>query len=153
MEMRACFLEMALETKHKTLFFPKSLMNPSSRQCRVAGCECEPIARDLCWRHYQHWRRHSRDVRKPEADGQAMPVPSHSYDQRFVGLFLDELSRRNSPRYPESRSFTALTRADYEFKHLGPLKPLPTGHSLSGHNHYPETSGVTSPGFGCGSTS
>jgi hypothetical protein len=53
--------------------------------------------------------------------------PSH-YDRRFVGAFLSELQLRNHPHFPESRWFTALRRADYEFQHLGgPLKPPPAG--------------------------
>jgi hypothetical protein len=100
------------------------------------------IARSLCWRHYQQQRRVTGDwLDELEADALKLATSSHNgYDRRFVGLFLDELSRRNSPRFPEGGWFNALGRADYDFRQLGPLKPLPTGHSHSGLNHYPETS-------------
>jgi hypothetical protein len=77
-----------------------------------------------------------------------MPLPLRSngnvngYDRRFIGIFMSELERWNSPRFAESGWFTALRRADYEFRYLPPLQSLPTGHG-TGHNTLPpEVSGV-----------
>jgi hypothetical protein len=60
-----------------------------------------------------------------------MPSPNGYYDRRFVGLFLGELEMRGSPKYPEGSWFTALTRSDFDFQRLGPLKVISspgTGH-------------------------
>ena len=46
------------------------------------------------------------------------------YDVRFVGLLLGELDKRGSPHYPDKRWWSALSRADAEYKRLGPLKPV-----------------------------
>jgi hypothetical protein len=73
-----------------------------------------------------------------------MSPPSHNgygYDRRFVGLFLGELLLRGSPKYPEGRCFTALTRADYDFRRLGPLK-LISGPGTGHKSHFPKTAGL-----------
>jgi hypothetical protein len=71
-----------------------------------------------------------------ESPGQNGNRNHDCYDQRFTGLFLDELELRGSPRYPDGPWFTALARADYEFKCLGPFKPVIWAYQS------PETSGV-----------
>jgi hypothetical protein len=64
---------------------------------------------------------------------------SAGYDARFCGLFLDESELRGSPRFPQRPWFTALARADGEYRRLGPLKPVIRA------NQSPETSGVHEP--------
>jgi hypothetical protein len=111
--------------------------------CKVPGCTRKALARGLCSTHHQFARRHGVLHRhgyarsSPSAGGQQNGNRNHDgYDERFCGLFLDELELRGSPRYPDSTWFTALWRADDEYRRLGPLKPVIKA------NQSPETSGV-----------
>jgi hypothetical protein len=106
--------------------------------CEVPGCTHKAIARNLCATHCQYARRHGgwRGRGAPENPGQNGDRNYDGYDERFTGLFLDELELRGSPRYPDSPWFTALARADNEWQRLGPLKPAIKA------NQTPETSGL-----------
>jgi hypothetical protein len=115
--------------------------------CTVPECTNKAAARSLCWRHYQYARRHggfqaghrggeaqiqSRNGAAPRQNGSG----NGAYDERFCGLFLSELELRGSPLYPQAPWFTALTRADDEYRRLGPLRPA------IGATYSPESSGV-----------
>jgi hypothetical protein len=76
---------------------------------------------------------------REESPGQNGNRNHNCYDARFCGLFLDELELRGRPRYPDRRWFIALSRADDEFKSLGPLKPAIQA------SRAPETSGAPEP--------
>jgi hypothetical protein len=105
-----------------SLLFNAELYQPGSRHAT-----CAPPTTSLPGRHgglHQYARQQDGDH---SHDG---------YDERFCGLFLDELGLRGSPHYPQGPWFTALCRADDEYQRLGPLKPLiPSCQS-------PEASGV-----------
>jgi hypothetical protein len=89
----------------------------------------------LCDTHYHYAYRHGG---WPEPQQNAASS-NGGYDLRFCGLFLDELELRGSPRYPQSPWFTALARADDEWRRLGPLKPVMRV------TQSPETSGAPEP--------
>jgi hypothetical protein len=69
----------------------------------------------------------------------SLPTSHHGYgyDRRFAGLFLDQLSLRDHPTYPDNRWFTALFRADYEYQRIGPLTKV---NSQPGHRSQPSSS-------------
>jgi hypothetical protein len=115
----------------------------------VRYCGCQVIARSLCWRHYQHWRRHRRDPSghgldlieeiKEEPPERPPPAkPNNGYDVRFCNLFVEQLETRHHPNYPTGPWFTALSRADYEYRHL-PLEPVSA--PVNGYRP-PETAGL-----------
>jgi hypothetical protein len=104
--------------------------------CTVPGCTGKAASRGLCDRHYRVARRHG-GFYAPAKRGPPQKAPSAAdqpqnsdgnhdgYDERFCGLFLDELELRGSPRYPQGPWFTALYRADDEYRRLGArLKPI-----------------------------
>jgi hypothetical protein len=108
--------------------------------CTTPGCTKKALARGLCATHYEYVRRHGglhyhqyalEPPRQQNSEGN-----SGGYDERFTGLFLDELELRGSPRYPQPPWFTALSRADDEYRRLGPLKAVLRAYQS------PESSGV-----------
>jgi hypothetical protein len=76
-----------------------------SSECDVAGCEREPLARDLCGLHYQRWRKHG-DVEtvlpqgtydrsgdnNPKWDGGSSKHP-------LIDIYYDMVGRCNRPSH------------------------------------------------------
>jgi hypothetical protein len=82
--------------------------------------------------HYRYARRTREDAGPPKHASST----NGGYDAHFCACFLDELEQHGWPRYPDNPWFSALRRADYEYRRLGSLGPLLPA------SHVPESSGL-----------
>ena len=78
------------------LHYSEWFLENRAQVCTVPGCTCKVIARGLCATHHQFARRHGGW--EEESAGQNGNRNLNGYDERFTGLFLNELELRGSPR-------------------------------------------------------
>jgi hypothetical protein len=92
----------------------------------------------LCKRYFL------RDLRHRPDDPVEQGPPENVYDRRFLSLFLDQLSLRDQPRYPDQNWHRALVGADSAWAELGDrrsLKPLLRASQVEGSARTPESRG------------